>query len=214
MGIKLAKWEKALNQFLRVTYDSLLLEKYDWAIIGSIATRFQGCELIPNDVDILVKEPKIVHFIGNLMSDFCVDSKQESLHTETQDNLWLSSKEQPVEESKDEWGFDWVFTRWIIHKTKVEVAHITAPEGMMDKQESIWEAGPKTWKHIRKIPYGEYSLPVVPLEIQLSTNFSRGFEDRINKIIQIFIEKSYDDKLLKISLGEKLYKKAMGLLEK
>ena len=213
MTSKTKKWQKALDVFLEYSYDSLLEVKHEWAIIGSIATKLQGCDLIPNDVDILVKEPKIVYFISNLITDFQGDVKKgESLLDETPDNLWLSTKEQPVEESKDEWGVDWVFGRWIIHNTKVEVAHLTAPEGMVKKWESIWEAGPDIWSYIRKVPYREYSLPVVPLEIQLGTSFSRGLDERIAKIIQVFKEKGYNNDLLKTALGEKRYKKTNDLL--
>ncbi|HUU78937.1 MAG TPA: hypothetical protein VMX55_11365 [candidate division Zixibacteria bacterium] len=212
MVLKTNKWQKALDVFLKNSYESLSEVNHEWSIIGSIATKLQGCDLIPNDVDILVKEPKTVHFLSNLMTDFYDDSKRESLLNETPDNLWLSTKEQPVVESKDEWGFDWVFARWIIHNTKVEVAHLTAPEGMKEKWESIWEAGPDIWTYIRKISYGEYSLPVVPLEIQLGTSFSRGFDDRIAKIIQVLKEKGYNDDLLKTALGEKRYKKTNELL--
>ena len=60
-------WKKALDIFLEKCYTSLKKDDIDWVMIGSVATYYQNCEIKPKDIDILVKVPKSVHFISNLL---------------------------------------------------------------------------------------------------------------------------------------------------
>ena len=44
-------------------------------------------------------------------------------------------------------------------------------------------------------------MPVVPLEIQLETNLTRGLEGRVAGIIDIFCTREYNKDLLRLALS-------------
>lgn len=200
-------WELALDKVLELAYKPLTKKTFDWAIIGSVATYLQGCNISPKDLDILVKDPESVGIFASFLETFFLqeDSKLSSFLDEDSEKIWFSTEEKPVDISTDEWNFEWVFARLLIHEVEVEVAHITAPEGHSMLSSGIWEAGPKIWAHIKQVPYEQYLLPVVPLEIQLGTNLSRGLDERINKIITLFQKDGYNQKLLKQALNSEQY---------
>lgn len=193
-------WTTTLLQFLDNVYSPLEKDRVQWAIIGSVATVLQGCEIIPNDIDILVAEPSGVHHISNLMLDFLAPFCEYPPGHEK----WLSSKELPISaDSPDASKFTWVFARWKINEFKVEVAHITPPNGYYEANNNwIWEAGAMIWPHVRKIPFHGYDVPVIPLEIQLETCLSRKFDARIDQIITIFKQKGYNEDLLEKALSK------------
>ncbi|NHJ86702.1 MAG: hypothetical protein FK734_14655 [Asgard group archaeon] len=196
------KWIQALNQFLGKIYQQSHMEKIDWAIIGSGATYLQGCNIKPNDIDILVKNPESVEIIAYMLEDYykSSESKSNTIQGEESEELWLSTKDKPVDISVDDWNFKWVFSRVLIGNIKVETAHITAPQDHFLLTTGIWEAGPKIWPYIKFVNYQGYSIPVIPLEIQLATNINRGLEDRSNEIIAILKRDGFNLELLKESL--------------
>ncbi|MFW9924703.1 MAG: hypothetical protein ACFFDW_15590 [Candidatus Thorarchaeota archaeon] len=193
-------WKKVLQIFLEKTFEPLKEKKYQWLVIGSVASVLQKCDLVPNDIDIIVKEPKIVHFVALLLEEYSIEKSKGSPFSD--EEIWLSSKKEPVYIGLDQWGFQWVFTRWLIEGMYVEVAHIEPPKGYLEKFDGIWEAGPESWSYIREKPFGKYLVPVIPLEIQLETNFGRGFDERINKIIEIFKDQGYDKFLIDLALNK------------
>jgi hypothetical protein len=206
-------WEEALYVFLDETFDTLEENNIDWAIIGSVATYLQKCRIKPKDLDILVKEPKSVYFISELLKEFQDEKSIESFLEESNEELWFSSKTKLVDESVDQIGFKWVFARYLIDNTRVEIAHITAPPDFKMWTEGIWEAGPSIWPHIKKIPYIGAEIPVVPLEIQLETCLGRGLNDRVDLIISTLKKQGYDEKLMKEALDSKYYRKIIGKLK-
>ncbi len=99
-----SQWKTALNVYLDSTFQSLQKKKIDWAIIGSVALYLQGCNIIPKDIDILVKDPKSVYSF-NVLHDFQKTSSIDSFLQESEEELWFSTKEKPVDESVDQWRF-------------------------------------------------------------------------------------------------------------
>ncbi|NHJ49393.1 MAG: hypothetical protein FK733_16505 [Asgard group archaeon] len=207
-------WQEALYVFLDETYDSLIKNDIDWAIIGSVATYLQKCKITPKDVDIIVKDAKSVYFISELLKNFRDEKSIESFLEESDEEVWFSSKEKLVDESVDQFGFKWVFARFLIDNARVEIAHITAPIDSKILTEGIWEAGPKIWPHIKKIPYISADIPVVPLEIQLNTNFNRGLIERVDHIISIFKENNCNEELVKTALTKQNYQKFLDKIKK
>ncbi len=198
------KLEIALDKVLETTYNALKQRNIEWVIMGSVATFLQGIDVNPADIDILMKNPKGVYFFADLMSQYAIDKcKSEKNH---QEDNWQSSKELPVaadEPNSSEAA--WYFGRWYINNFKVEVAHIVPPSDYLKNKRpntGIWEGGPEVWSFVKHINYKSYKLPVIPLEIQLQTNFNRNLESRINKIITLFNLNNYDQKLLEISLSQ------------
>ena len=195
----------SFDKFLTNCYKELEKNNLNWVVIGSLASYLQGCHIIPNDIDIVPKEPETIQVICKLMKEFHTKERtaSSSITNEDKEELWLSSEEKPIDYSTDDWGFDWIFARWLVNNTKIEIAHITPPEGFLEKSEGIWEAGPEIWPYVKKIPYKKYYIPVVPLEIQLETNLNRNLKERVDEIISIFKREGYKKEVIKKALSEK-----------
>jgi len=193
-------WKKALTTLIENIDEPLKKKGLKWAIMGSVATILQGCKLQPNDIDILVEKPKTVHTISSLLADFY----GEKIEGKPFDNKkkWLSSKEQPVYEGLGPFGFSWVFAKLKINDFFVEVTHKLPYEDHPFRNNTIWESGPNVWPYVKEVSFKEYQILVIPLEIQLETNFEREFENRIKQIIELFKKTEYDKKLVKEVLGD------------
>jgi hypothetical protein len=78
-----------------------------------------------------------------------------------------------------------------------------APEGFPSSEEGagIWEAGPEIWPYVRRIAFAGHPVPVVPLEIQLETNLSRGLEQRTAGTIAVLKRDGYDRELVRKALS-------------
>lgn len=191
-------WEPVLETVLDIVYRPLKEEGIRWCILGSVASALQGCRVRPGDIDFLAFEPAGVYRFAELLTDYMPPRCGEPVGAER----WCSSVEKPVSVGPDSYGFVWHFARWFIDGFKVEVAHIAAPEDFPTSRDGagIWEAGPEVWPHLRQVPFGGYSLPVMPLEIQLQTNLGRGLADRAGEIVTIFARRGYDAVLLQRSL--------------
>ncbi|QVK18938.1 hypothetical protein KHQ81_04300 [Mycoplasmatota bacterium] len=196
-------WKKILKQFLLENYD--LLKETNWMIMGSMATALQGCNIIPNDMDIIMKNKKDVYLLAKLMDKYAInESNEEAVHYN--DN-WKSTKKNPtLEDEYDKTKDCWTFGRWFMEAYKIECASIIPPEDYLcNKKESdgIWEGGPEIWKYKKYVNFDNYIIPVVPLEVQLETNLSRNYQDRVDKIIDLFNTYSFDKELLIYSLSKK-----------
>ncbi|NPE09721.1 MAG: hypothetical protein GNW80_15670 [Asgard group archaeon] len=188
-------------RFLEIAYEPLKERNLCWAIMGSLASVLQGCNLLPNDIDILVEKQEAVYFISSLFTEFFKEEKSKSPFDDSE--TWLSSKEQPVFKGFDQWHFQWTYAKWKINNMFIEVTLKLPPENHPTKIHSIWESGPNVWSYIKKIPFNGFQIPVIPLEIQLDTNIERGLDDRIKQILVIFEKQGYDEKLLDEVLSEK-----------
>jgi hypothetical protein len=207
MNPKTPQWKVALDIFLDKTYTHVTENNIAWALVGSVATYLQGCKISPKDIDILVKDPASVYIFAEYLKEFFHTGECEysTFLDEKGETLWFSTEKTPVDVCTDEGGFKWVFARVLIHEITVEISHITAPEGHPILTAGIWEAGPEIWPYITQVIYNNYVLPVVPLEIQLGTNMSRGFNERVDKIVNIFKRNTYNQNLLKKSLNPEQY---------
>jgi hypothetical protein len=197
-------WEKCLLSLLEKIYLPLKAKNIEWAIIGSCATALQKISVVPKDIDILLKSKKDVFYFADLLTEFLVEKCDVD---EPHNNLWQSSKKLPIYfDPPNPKEFVWTFGRWFIEDFKVEVAHIEAPENFYSTKNNvsgIWEGGSEIWAYIKEINFKNYSIPVVPLEIQLETNFNRKLTDRTDKILENFNKNGFDKKLLEFALSEK-----------
>lgn len=202
-------WELALKTVLRVAEPLFSGDEPPCAVIGSVASVLQGCQLAPRDLDLLAIRPEEVIRFAELMWAYA--PKHAAHPTDHAD--WLSSEEQPLSIGPDDYGFVWHFGRWLVDGTTVELAHIAAPEGfaMSAGGAGIWEAGPEIWPHVRKVPFAGLQVPVVPLEIQIQTCMSRGMEERTAEIITVLQRGSYDRELVQKALSE-AHRKAFDAL--
>jgi hypothetical protein len=192
-------WELALKTVIRVAEPLFSGDEPQCAVIGSVASVLQGCQLIPRDLDLLASRPEEVARFAELMWAY---APQHAEHP-TSHADWLSSEEQPLSIGPDDYGFVWHFGRWLVDGMRVEMAHIAAPEGfpMSADGAGIWEAGPEIWPHIRHVPFAGVHIPVVPLEIQIQTSMSRGLEERTVEIIAVLQQSSYDRDLVQKALS-------------
>ena len=191
-------WEPALDTVLDMARPLFERDKPVCAILGSVATVLQGCQVLPRDLDLLAIEPRHVYRFAGLMQA-CTPAQCE--HPVGHD-LWLSSEETPISAGPDDYGFFWHFGRWMVHGIKVEIAHITAPEGFPTSAEGagIWEAGPEIWPYLRYMSFADLRVAVVPLEIQLETSLQRGLEERAAEIISVLQKSGYDRRLVQQAL--------------
>ena len=196
-------WELCLNTVLASAQPVFTGDELRCAVIGSVATALQGCRVTPRDIDLLAIEPGVAFRFADLMS---AHAPEQCPHTSDHAD-WLSSAETPLSIGPDDYGFAWHFGRWLVEGVKVEIAHIVAPEGFPTSADGagIWEAGPEIWPYVRRVSFGEHRVAVVPLEIQLGTNLSRGLEERTTEIVSVLKKKGYDRELVRRALsGEHL----------
>jgi hypothetical protein len=144
-------WELALKTVIRVAEPLFSGDQPSCAIIGSVASALQGCQLTPRDLDLLAIRPEEVVRFAELMWAYAPKRAEEP----TDHADWLSSEEEPLSIGPDDLGFLWHFGRWLIDGVKVEMAHIVAPAGFPTSADAagIWEAGPEIWPHIRRVPF-------------------------------------------------------------
>ena len=204
-------WERALDTVLRVAPPLFGGEEHRCAVIGSVASALQGCQVSPRDLDLLAIRPEEVTRFAELM--WAYTPKHVEHPADHAD--WLSSQETPLSTGPDDHGFVWHFGRWMVDDVKVEMAHIAPPEGfaMSADGAGIWEAGPEIWPHIRMAPFGGRPVPVVPLEIQLETCLSRELVDRVAEIIAVFREGGYDRELVEKALAPERLEEFEALME-
>lgn len=194
-------WQAVLEIVVGVAQPLLTRDEPQCAVIGSVASALQGCQVCPRDLDLLAIEPENVSHFAELMSAYTPARCEHA----TDHDQWRSSKEIPLSTGPDDWGFFWHFGRWLVQDVKVEMAHIAAPEGFPTSEDGagIWEAGPEIWPYLRRVPFAGILVPVVPLEIQLGTNLSRGLEERAAEIISVLRQKGYDRGLIQKALPSK-----------
>lgn len=190
-------WQSILEQVLQLTYNSLAQDDIRWAIIGSVASALQGCQINPNDIDFLAARPEGVSAFAKLMSIY---TPPTCVYT-PDDKNWYSSQELAIQTGPGPIGFVRYMGRWYVEGFKVEMAHLAAIEENSLRRDGILEFGPDIWSFVRYTPFAGYQVPVVPLEIQLETTLSRGLEDRLEEIMMVFREKGYDQALVEQSLS-------------
>lgn len=192
-------WENALAKVCEIYYKSN--KTIDWIIVGSVGSVLQGCKMEPGDIDIYVKDNEGVSQFAEILKEFSLPTKCESRDS----SVWMSSIEEPVFNETFPFGFSWSKARWKIDGFDVEVVHISNSAGIPDSTtgDGIWEGGQYIWSHSKQVKFGDYSIPVVPLEIQLESNLRRNRQDRVDSIITKLNETGHDKKLIEKALSTK-----------
>lgn len=90
-----------------------------------------------------------------------------------------------------------------INGFNVEVVHISNPAGIPDSLngDGMWEGGQYIWSHYKNVRIGEYTIPTIPLEIQLESNLRRKRQERMESIITGLKKYGYDKDLIKKALS-------------
>jgi hypothetical protein len=157
--------------------------------------------MTPGDVDIYTKNKEGIAQFAELLKEYSLIEKCELPHGEN----WLSSLEEPAYTQTFSSGFSWTKGSWIINGFKVEVVHISNSAGIPDSMDGdgIWEGGRFIWNHCKNVTIGRYTIPTVPLEIQLESNLRRQRSDRTQAIITALQKYGYDQELIEKALSKK-----------
>ncbi|UCC68360.1 MAG: hypothetical protein JSV79_00010 [Armatimonadota bacterium] len=201
-------WQDTLRTVLEYVYDPLEKDGVGWAVCGSTATALQGCRLTPHGLNLLAQEPPGVYRFAELLRPFAAPDSPEV--RQGMGDVVLSTPSVPVQ-IWHEWGALWHGARFVIDRTDasgVGIAHIAPPQvHEFNDRGIVWENGPALWRHLRRVAFASYSVPVVPLEFQVGTNLDRGRtkhgEDcmgRVREIARVFRENGYDCALLEWAL--------------
>ncbi|MCR8656632.1 hypothetical protein [Paenibacillus endoradicis] len=195
-------WDNALETFCELYYKSNL--KCDWILVGSVSSVLQTAQMIPNDIDIYVKNKEDVSKLASLLSTYSITKKSERSYFESE---WLSSVEDPYFTQTFPSGFTWTKGKWMINQFNVEVVHIADSAGIPDSDtgEGIWEGGKYIWSLATHVEFRNYNIPIVPLEIQLESNLRRNRQDRVDTIIHTMKNCGYNNELLKKALSHNHY---------
>lgn len=192
-------WKSALFKLCEIYFQSDI--KIEWILVGSVGSVLQGCEMEPGDIDIYVKDKESVSQFAELLSEFSLPAKSEKRHV----NDWLSSEEEPIFNQTFPSGFTWTKGRWNVDGFKVEVVHISDSAGIPDSLtgDGIWEGGKYIWSYCKNVKFGEYTIPTIPLEIQLESNIRRKRQERIDSILNTIIKNGCDEELIKKALSSR-----------
>jgi len=174
-------------------------------ICGSVSTYLQGCQITPNDIDVLALDMNTVKKVAEILSVFAVEE------TPSQEvDAWLSTQTNSlfIDISEDE-SEQWVMGRWVVDGVKVEVVYIVSESVVNSSRKKgyIWENGPDMYHYIRTIDFHGSSVQVIPLEIQLGTCLRRELNDRVTEIVKVLLNKGVNIELLKRSLTSHEFEK-------
>jgi hypothetical protein len=193
-------WRNTLVMLLERIARPLAEEGMGWAVIGSAATALQGVPIVPNDIDLLGRTSTSIFRIGELVRAWLPPVCAVPIS----DPGWHSSQAEPVYGGS---GADdaevWTFLRFSPAGVKVEAAHIRPPLTASDPAGAggIREASPAIWPWVYPLAWQGFQVPVVPLEIQLETNLTRGLAGRVAGILDIFCTREYNKNLLRLALS-------------
>jgi len=194
-------WQDTLRTVLEHVYDPLDKEGVGWAVCGSTATALQGCRLTPHGLNLLAQEPAGVYRFAELLRPFAAPDSPEV--RQGMGDAVLSTPSVPVQIWR-EWGALWHGAGFVIGDGGAGVCHIAPPQiREFNDRGIVWENGPALWRHLRRVAFAGYAVPVVPLEFQVGTNLDRGRtkhgEDcmgRVREIARVFRTHGYDRALL------------------
>ncbi|MEH7443474.1 hypothetical protein V7201_14285 [Bacillus sp. JJ1122] len=188
----MSDWQIALTKICEIYSKSDV--EIEWILVGSIASVLQGCEMTPGDIDLYVKNQEGVKQFALLLEQYSLRTKCE----EADRSNWFSSIEEPAYTETFPSGFTWTKGRWMIEGMEVEVVNISQSAGIPDSLDGdgIWEGGKYIWGHSKNVDFGTFTVPVVPLEIQLESNLRRKRKERIDAIMKKLKVNGYNEELI------------------
>ncbi|RNI24763.1 hypothetical protein EFY87_03470 [Flexivirga caeni] len=145
-------------------------------LVGSAATAIRPVPLRPADVDILLHPESTATDLTAVAEVLVTVASPSAGHTSLAD--FTSSIDVPWAEAGD-----WTFGRWRVDGVALELARIRSEVSPLRLVETIGHA---VWTTTEIVRWHEMNVPVVPLEVQLATNRSRGLSDRANAIERHF----------------------------
>lgn len=176
----MSDWQHTLSTFADSAPDDVR-----WMLVGSAATRLHGVDVDPGDVDVLVHPQTpddALLRLASALSDHAVDGPaSQSLEH------FMSSRDQSLLASGA-----WLLGRWMIDGHKLEVARIREP---IDPTTLLETHGLAIWSLREVVEWRGWSVPVVPLEVQLATVVLRGQADREKSVRAALTERGYDREL-------------------
>lgn len=155
----------------------------EWMVVGSAAAAVRGVDVIPRDVDILLPsgspESAKIRLAQALRPWTAAASPGPGL------DMMLSTTEHPWQYSTDG---SWLFGRWTIDGSRLEVAGISGSVG----PNVLWETqGDAVCGTRQVVTWQGRALPVVPLEVFLATLLVRNRPDQVTTVIRRLIERGY-----------------------
>ena len=101
----------------------------------------------------------------------------------------------------------WHMARWMVFGVKIEVSFMASLSTLDESREAgyIWENGSDMYPHIKNLEFQGYNIRVVPLEIQLPSNYLRKLHDRVGEIARLFHSSGFNKNLLQQALTSEQY---------
>lgn len=164
-------WERAL-----LAFTTRVPPTVRWMLVGSAATAIRRVPVQPHDVDILLHPESTDADLAAVSVGLATFASPSTGHPSLAD--FTSSIDIPWAEAGD-----WTFGRWLVGGEWLEVARIRSQVSSLRVVETIGHA---VWTTTEMVRWREMNVPVVPLEVQLATNRSRGLSDRANAIERHF----------------------------
>ncbi|MFC3747077.1 hypothetical protein [Paenibacillus sp. GCM10012306] len=183
-----------IDGILKLVYDRVSIHTdMDWIVVGSVASKIQGCEDIqPNGLDILLKQSADVERIAQLFTDYLPETNPSPIFNKH----WLSTTDAPTY-SMNEGENKWSFLRLNIDGVIIEIANTASDEYL--------ELSSKVWKMRRVEDYLGMSIPVAPLEVQLHSNYELAKPERIKVIREVIQLQNRDVSFMENYLSESAY---------
>jgi hypothetical protein len=156
-----------------------------WLVVGSVASVLQGCDMEPRDLDVLFRSrDDLARYATRMAQRQC----------------------QPVPAILCERfgaGFEWHKVQQTVQGFPVDAVYIASGGGIPDstKGDGVWEGGPMAWSLARIVSFGELTVAVAPLEIQLESQLRRGRADRAEAIVFALRQRGCDADLLRQCLS-------------
>jgi len=177
----MAPWERALRH-VTTTLDGA---GAPWLIVGSVASVLQGCEMTPRDLDILFTSRDDLARYAARAASLALDIREERFPG----------------------GFEWHKAHHQVDGFTVDAVYIASGGGIPDAPDGagVWEGGPHTWDLAGEARFGEFTVLVAPLEVQLESQLRRGCEDRAQAILAVLTRRGVDAAMLRHCLAREHY---------
>ncbi len=204
-------WRDTLRTVLQQTYEPLQQRKVDWMLVGSAASALRGVNLQPGDVDISTRTPDGVEAFRELLITYSLPAGAMQVSSALTEPLpsWRSTHAQPMARWTEPNGNRHWLCRWPIGDTLVDVSCMVVLES---RDKLVEYYGETVWQYVQHIQFEDWSVPIVPLEVQLAYVAKQGQVERIRKIADYLKQQGFDKDLLERALHDRPPKEAIGQL--